>query len=233
MVFGGAGFGTVPFGGKTTIGLGKRVLSTVLDLPETSRKLSSVRFGYSANTQVFESPISGSTQTAELSGGKWRGTFNLITLTRAEAQEWIAFLIRLRGMSGRFYAHDPSNLNALGNVSGSTPFVNGGSQAGQSIATSGWAASTTGVLLAGDAISFDTALWKERHIVAFDVDSDADGKANIPLAFPVRNSPLNNDLVVTTNASCIMRLIDNDQAFWNVQTALRFGIQFSGIEVFE
>jgi hypothetical protein len=230
MVYGGYGYGTTPYGGRTG---GKRVLSNVFSLPNTTTQMKSVRFGRSENTEVFESPISGSVQTAELTGGKWMATFSLVTLTRAEAQAWIAFLIKLRGMSGRFYAHDPSNVSALGSLTGSAPVVNGGSQTGDSLLVSGFALSTTGVLLAGDAISFDTATWRERHIVTTDVDSDSSGNATIPLAFPIRESPIQSDPIVTTRASCIMRLADNDQAFWDVQQALRFGIQFTGVEVFK
>jgi hypothetical protein len=228
--FGAAAYGTTPYAGATGA---KRVLSNVFDIPNTTTQMRTVRFGRSENTQIFESPISGSVQTSELTGGKWMATFNLVTLTRAEAQAWIAFLVKLRGMSGRFYAHDPSNVSALGDLTGSNPQINGGGQTGKSLLVSGFAASTTGVLLAGDAISFDTATWRERHIVTADVDSDSSGNATLPLAFPMRQSPIQNDLIRTTSASCIMRLADNDQAFWNVQEALRFGIQFSGVEVFK
>lgn len=230
MVYGGFAYGTRPYGGAVSA---KRILSNVFDLPNTTTEMSTIRFGRSENAESFESPISGSIQTAELTGGKWRATFNLVTLTRAEAQKWIAFLVKLRGITGRFFVHDPANISALGNLTGSNPMVNGAAQTGSSLLASGFAASTTGVLLTGDAISFDTATWRERHIVTADVNSDSSGNAIIPLAFPMRENPIQNDLILTTEASCIMRLIDNEQANWDVQKALRFGIQFSAIEVFK
>lgn len=230
MVYGGFGYGTKPYGGRTG---GKRILSNVFDLPNTTTEFKTIRFGRSENAESFESPISGSVQTAELTGGKWIATFNLVTLTRADAQKWIAFLVKLRGITGRFFVHDPSVAIALGDLTGSTPVINGGGQTGKSLLATGFATSTTGVLLTGDSIAFDTATWRERHIVTTDVDSDSSGNATIPLAFPMRESPIQGDPLITTNASCIMRLINNEQANWDVQTALRFGIQFSAIEVFK
>ncbi len=274
-------------------------------MPSVIRQLSSIRFGRSANSQVFESPLSGSVQTAQLTGGKWSATYNLLPQTRAEAQEWMVFLLKLNGMAGRFYAHDPSNAIPQGTIPG-TPLIKGASQTGLTLETDGWTASQTGILFAGDAIAYDTAMdtagpiasfanysgtvsgtvkatdvahglstndrvritatsnynglytitvidadnfyfidtwagtetgtwtlaWRERYIVASDVNSDGSGNASIPLTHPIRSSPVDNDPVIVSSASCVMRLIDDDQAFWDVQEALRFGFQFSGVEVF-
>ncbi len=201
--------------------------------PSTS-DIRSVRFWRQENTQIFESPLNGSVQTAVLTGGKWLATFRLLPMTRAEAQKWIVFLTRLRGMSGRFYAHDPANAAPLGNIVGSTPTISGAGQTGTSLNTAGWAISTNGVLLAGDASAYDTPTsWRERNIVVSDVNSDGFGDATISLAYPMRESPVDSSSLIVTNASCIMRLLDDEQAAWDVQEALQFGIEFTAIEVFE
>lgn len=206
---------------------------TIETLPNTTTHLKAVRFGKIANTQVFESPLSGSVQTAELTGARWAATFRLLPLTRQEAQAWIVFLTKLRGMSGRFYAHDPSNAAPLGSIPGS-PTISGAGQTGTLINTAGWTASQTGILLAGDAIAYNTATgWRERHIVAANVNSGGTGLATITLTDPMRESPVDGNPLIVTNAACVMRLIDDDQAFWDVQQALNFGIEFSGVEVFK
>jgi hypothetical protein len=274
-------------------------------LPSVIRQLSSIRFGRSSNSQVFRSPLSGSTQTEQLTGGAWTFTYNLLPQTRAEAQEWMVFLLKLNGMSGRFYGHDPSNAIPQGTIPG-TPLIKGASQTGQTLETDGWTASQTGILLAGDAIAYDTATittgpiatfadysgtvsgtvkvtdvahdlatndriritgttnynglytitvidddnfyithswdgndatgtwtiaWRERYVVASDVDSDGSGNASIPLTHPIRSSPVDNDPLIASTASCVMRLLTDDEAHWDVQTALRFGFSFSAVEV--
>ncbi len=276
-----------------------------LSIPNTTTHLQGLRFGRSSNTQGFTSPLSGSVQTAALPGGKWSATFKLTPFTRAEAQTWIVFLLKLDGRAGRFYAHDPSNAIPRGIIPG-TPLIKGASQTGKTLETDGWTATQTGILLEGDSISFETATtttgsitafadysgtvsgavkvtdadhglatddrvritattnfngnytitvidddnyyitaswvstetgtwtlaWRERHVVAADVDSDGSGNASIPLTHPMRAEPVDNDPLIVSSASCVMQLIDDDQAFWNVETALRFGIQFSGVEVY-
>ena len=205
----------------------------VLTLPNTTTQLASLRFGLVPNTQSFVSPLSGAVQTSELSGSKWMATFRMRPLDRAEAQAWMVFLTRLRGMSGRFYAHDPSNATPRGTIPG-TPTINGAGQTGSSLNTAGWTAGQTGILLAGDAIAWETATsWRERHIVVSDVDSDGSGLATIALTHPIRESPIDSDSLIVTNAACIMHLIDDQQAFWDVTQALQFGIEFSGMEVFK
>ena len=229
MLYGGGALGSLGFGDLTIKGT-----VAALSLPSTSRVFQSVRFGRVSNTQVFRSPLDGGVQTAELTGGQWQATFRIKPLTRAQAQEWIVFLLKLQGMSGRFLGFDPANASPLGVLGTSIPLIDGVNQVGASLKTKGWDTSTAGLLLAGDAIAFDTGTtWRERHVVAENVDSDSSGNAVIRLTHPMRETPIDNDTLITTNASCVMRLIDEDQATWDVRTAMIFGIDFSGIEVFK
>lgn len=229
MLYGGASLGSLEFGGLMIKGT-----VAALNFPSTSGVFQSARFGRVSNTQIFRSPLDGGIQTAELTGGQWQATFNIKPLTRLQAQEWIVFLLKLQGMSGRFLGFDPANATPQGALGTSIPLIDGVNQVGASLKTKGWDTSTSGLLLAGDAIAFDTGTtWRERHIVAENVDSDSSGNAVIRLTHPMRETPIDNDALITTNASCVMRLIDDDQAVWDVSTTLIFGIEFSGIEVFK
>ena len=229
MLYGGGALGSLGFGDLMVKGT-----VAALTFPRTSGVFQSIRFGRVPNTQIFRSPLDGGMQTAELTGGQWQATFRIKPLTRAQAQEWIVFLLKLQGMSGRFLGFDPSNSTPLGSLGTSVPLIDGINQIGASLKTKGWDASTAGLLLAGDAIAFDTGTtWRERHIITEDVNSDSSGNAVLRFTHSMRETPIDNDTLITTNASCVMRLIDDEQAVWDVRTALIFGIEFSGIEVFK
>lgn len=83
-----------------------------------SAKFASVRFSLISNTQSFSSPLTGATQTLDLPGSKWRASFNLPVQVGREdlTGEWQAFLVRLRGQSGRFKAYDPAKRIPRGAV---------------------------------------------------------------------------------------------------------------------
>lgn len=229
MLYGSGVLGSLGYGSLSVKGT-----ISALSIPNTTTDLQGLRFGRTSNTQTFESPLNGSVQTAILTGGKWFATFRILPLTRSEAQQWIVFLLKLQGMGGRFLAHDPSNASPRGALGTSVPLIDGVDQVGASIKTKGWDASTSGLLLAGDAIAYDTPLGvRERHIVAEDVDSDSSGNAVIRLTHSMRETPFDNDTLITTNAACVMRLINDEQAVWDVRTALIFGMEFSGVEVFK
>lgn len=90
----------------------------------------------------------------------------------------------------------------IGNYSG-TPLGNGADQTGSSIITDGWGASVTGLLKAGNLITFDGVFEinpvtyestgrLQTFVVTTDVDSDAGGNATIGI------SPSINDGTLTT-----------------------------------
>lgn len=186
-----------------------------------------VRFGLQTNTQSFISPLSGTVQTLELTGARWAGDFILPPMTRAQAAEFLAFLQELGGMSGRFYGYDPSATEPRGNMTGSTLLVNGASQAGKSLVCDGAAAFTT-VLLKGDFFEVNGEL---KMIVA---DATSDGSGNVTLNFApsLRTSPPDDATITTTNPSCTMMLVDDQQSFYDVNEVEHYGVRFSGIEAF-
>lgn len=202
---------------------------SILTIP-ASPNVRSIRFGLQANTQVFQSPLSRVTQTRELPGSLWGGTFTYPPMTRAQAAEWIAFLVRLRGQSGRFYGGDFTSKTPRGVATG-TPLVNGGSQTGSTLNTKGWSGPTTGILLAGDYIAYDLASGlRQLHMVVVDANSDAGGLAALTIEPPIRESPAADQAIITASPTCVMRLISDDQAAWDVDTAKHHGLAFSGVE---
>lgn len=197
----------------------------VLSLP-ANLPIQSVRFGLKTNTQLFISPLSGDTQAAELPGARWFSTYTLAPKKRSEEAAVQAFLVALSGASGTFYGYDPAGVTPLGTPTG-TPRVNGDDQVGSSLITDGWTNSTL-VLKAGDYFTVNS----EYKMVTADVTSNGSGQATISFKPNLRSSPADNDNVVVTNPTCIMRLLDDDQAAWDVNVAQFYDITFSAVETF-
>lgn len=202
---------------------------TTLTMPTTPGFLDS-RFGLRARTQVFESPLSGALQTLELPGALWVATYSLPPMTRAQAAAWQAFLVDLGGRAGRFWGYDPDARSPRGayDAAQDTPIVSGAGQTGASLATSGWRASITALLLPGDYFS----VGGELKMVTAQVDSDATGAATIAFKPALRASPVDTSALTLTNPVVEMRLTD-DEAVWDSDLSMIVrGFTFSAIEAF-
>ena len=113
-----------------------------------------------------------------------------------------------KGPVANYATYESQNLpkHTVGDHGG-TPLVAGVITNGSTVTTDGWTASTTGLLKAGDVITFNgvfgvnpqnyttTGLLQE-FVVTADVDSDAGGLATIPIS-----PALNDGTATTTNAS--------------------------------
>lgn len=195
-----------------------------LTMPSTSGLVSS-RFGLLSNTQTFESPLTRTVQTLELVGARWRGDYVLAPMLRAAASEWQSFLVSLQGRAGRFYGFDPDAKTPRGTWAG-TALVNGASQTGLSLILDGFTPSAT--VKVGDYFTVNGEL---KMISA---DGTADGSGNLTVSFnpSLRAAPANDAAITSTNPTCTMMLIDDDQAMWDADNISVFGLRFSGIEVF-
>jgi hypothetical protein len=113
-----------------------------------------------------------------------------------------------KGAVSNYAIYESQNLpkHTVGDHGG-TPLVAGTITNGSTVTTDGWSASTTGLLLTGDVITFNgvygvnpqnyttTGLLQE-FVVTADVDSDAGGLATIPIS-----PALNDGTATTTNPS--------------------------------
>jgi hypothetical protein len=130
-------------------------------------------------------------------GTWWNAKVSLPSMTRPQAEPWIAFLAALRGKSGQFLLGDPAATALLGTASG--PWVvNGANQTGLSLTISGGA----GILKAGDYFQiggqnllqqsqdFENAAWLKDGapsgpIVTADTTAAPDGSTTADtIAFP-------------------------------------------------
>ena len=191
----------------------------------------SVRFGLRANTQRFTSPLNKSVQTLELPGALWFASFELPPMTRDQAAAWQAFLIDLMGSSGRFFGADPDGAAPRGAYDSGldTPLVAGAAQTGASLATDGWRANQTGLLLPGDFLE----VGGELKMVTTRVDSDGGGAATVSFKPALRASPADDAPLALENTRATMMLADDEQAAWDGDlNAVVRGITFSAVEAF-
>jgi hypothetical protein len=181
-----------------------------------------------SNTQSFNSPLSRSIQTRELTGSRWLANMIFTDLSNTEARVLAAFLAQLRGQSGRFFLFDHSHSSPRGVGTGS-PLVNGASQTGTSLITDGWTPSQTNIMRAGDYVEFNN----ELKMVVADVNSDGGGNATLTVEPPMRSSPANNAVITVTQATATMMLQDDAQARWVNRPGTFSSFSVSAVEAFQ
>lgn len=178
-------------------------------MPSTIGFIKASNFYLETNTQMFISPINNSVQTAQLSGARWRMDITLRQMKKSEAALWVAFFMKLRGMSETFYGFDPDWKTNRG-VMGGTPLVNGAGQTGTSLNIDGCPPNVIGWLKAGD---FYSAGGELKRLTA-DVDTNGSGQAVLVGEPYFRNSPADNSAVTIVNPKVKMRLADDNQLSW-------------------
>jgi hypothetical protein len=135
------------------------------------------------------------------------GLSDEVTKLFKESMVETAYKKGYKGNVSDYVTYESQNLpkHTVG-AHGGTPLVAGTITNGSSVTTDGWTASVTGLLLAGDVITFDgvysvnpqnyetTGLLQE-FVVTADVDSDGSGLATIPIS-----PAINDGTATTTNA---------------------------------
>lgn len=186
------------------------------------------RLNFSSNQSVSfnRSPFTLDTQVQEHQGQAWVVEATLPTMERSNAEAWVTFLMKLNGVKGTFLLGDPLGAEPRGSVAG-TPVVNGGSQTGQSLVTDGWTPGATGVLLAGDYIQLGQRLYK----VLSDVNADGSGNATLDIWPRLRESPADNDTIITDSPVGLFRLATAaDVNLWNSDKNQVYDISFVALE---
>lgn len=199
---------------------------SILTFPAISRLPESVDWSLMSNTQTFLSPLNKTLQTVEMPGARWRFSFNIELMDEVDAALYQAFLVRLRGSSGRFYMWNLGRPAPRGVATGA-PVVAGGSQTGTTLVTSGWTASTAGIMRAGDYFSVNN----ELKMVVEDADSDGSGQATLVFEPPLRRSPDNAAAVTTIMPTAVFRL-EADEAAWTTRAPVLTDITLSAVEAF-
>ena len=195
----------------------------------THVKPSNITFRAVNTVGLSMSPFTYQQQSVAHAGQRWECDVTLPAMSRADAEQWVAFLVSLRGRFGTFTLGDPVGASPRGSAGG-TPLVNGASQTGATLNIDGCTASQTGWLKAGDYIQLGTAGSATLHKVLADADSNGSGQVSLDIWPYIRTAPADNASVTLTNTVGRFRLASNEQ-YWNINEAYIFGITFGGMEV--
>lgn len=180
---------------------------------------------------VSTSPFNFKQQVYRHQGQRWEADITLPPMKRADAEQWAAFLLRLRGAYGTFLLNDPLNATPRGSAStnAGTPLVAGELQTGDELNIDGCPASATGYLKAGDYIQLGSGATATLHKVLEDVDTDGSGAATLNLWPKVRTAPADDATVTVSSAKGNFRLSSNE-TMWDIDQASIYGITFAAIE---
>jgi hypothetical protein len=173
------------------------------------------------------SPFTLSTQVQQHDGQGWALEIDIPPMVRADAEEWIAFLLSLKGRYGTFLARDGVSANPRGSWAGA-PLVDGVHAARASaLNLKGLTAGAT--IKKGDYLQLGSGTSTRLHKSLIDATASGAGLATIDIWPNLREALAGNEAVVTTNARGTFRLADNARR-WDITTAMIFGLQFSAVE---
>lgn len=198
-----------------------------LSLP-TSAGIARVEFRAVNVTALSASPFTLQQQVIAHGGQGMEAVVTLPPMNRADAEDWLGFLMSLKGRIGTFLMGDPAGATPRGSAGG-TPLVNGASQTGSSLNIDGATASQTGWLKRGDYIQLGSGSTATLHKVMTDADSNGSGQVSLDIWPDLRSSPADNAAVTVTNAKGRFRLAQSSQD-WTIGEASIYGISFAAIE---
>lgn len=181
------------------------------------------------NAVVYSrSPFTFAGQAFAYPGQMWQADVTLPPMKRADAEQWVAWLLSLRGQLGTFLLGDPLGATARGTPTG-TPLVKGAGQTGGTLEIDGATSSVTNWLRAGDYIQLGSGSSARLHKVLQNVNSDASGNVSLDIWPHIRTAPADNAAVTVSSAKGLFRLATNEQD-WSIDAASIYGVTFSAME---
>ncbi len=204
-------------------------ISYPLSLP-TSIGIAQIELRVTNAVAVSRSPFTFSTQVHAYSGQSWQADVTLPSIRRDLAEEWVAWLISLKGQLGTFYLGDPNAVTPRGSARDTdTILVNGATSSGNTLAIDSAPASRTGYLKAGDYMQVGTGTSRQLFKVLADVNTNGSGQATVDIWPDVRTTIANNAAVTVEDTKGIFRLASNEQGF-SINEASFYGISFGAME---
>jgi hypothetical protein len=199
-----------------------------LSLPVATKAIQSIEIRAINAVAYSRSPFTFAGQAFAYAGQMWTADVTLKPMKRADAEQWNAWLLSLRGQLGTFLMGDPMGATARGDATG-TPLVNGASQTGGSLVIDGATNSTTGWLKAGDYIQLGSGSSSRLHKVLTDANSDGSGNVTLDIWPHIRVAPADNATVTVSDSKGLFRLSSNDQGFSINESAI-YGMTFAAME---
>lgn len=204
---------TYPLSIPTTIGVGNITLRAV--------NISS----------VSESPFTFTQQVFKHPGERWEASVSIPAAKADVSEDWVTFLVSLKGRVGTFLMGDPNRKTARGSASTTpgTPLINGSGQVGDTVAIDGLPVSATGYLLKGDYIQIAIGANATLHKVLSQVNSNALGQATLDIWPGIRTARADNVFVGVANTVGNFRLASTYHE-WNIDNESKYSISFEAVE---
>jgi hypothetical protein len=185
------------------------------------------QFGQVPNVRSFTSPLSGTTQVADLPGARWAFSLRLDGLTREERGIMEAFMAKLRGGGNRFTCHDLINPRPRGTMRGSVVTFDNRPAGSVTCSIDAGAGQAGTTLLTGDKLT----IAGELKVVTSSVGLDGNGRVWIDVEPPFRAAFSAGASVVWDKPTAQFMPVEPS---WRIEyRAPRFGgLAFDAIEVF-
>lgn len=204
-------------------------ISYPLSLP-TSIGIAQIELRATNAVAVSRSPFTFSTQVHAYTGSAWQADVSLPSIRRDLAEDWVAWLLSLRGQLGTFYLGDPNAVTPRGSARDTdTIKVASAVSSGGTISINSAPASQTDYLKAGDYMQIGLGVSRQLFKVLNDVDTDGAGAATVDVWPNVRTSIASTTPITVENTKGIFRLSSNEQSF-SINEASFYGIAFGAME---
>jgi len=200
-------------------------ISYPLSLP-TSIGIAQIELRATNAVAISRSPFTFQSQVHAYAGQSWQADVTLPSVRRDLAEDWVAWLISLKGQLGTFYLGDPNAATPRGSArDADTILVNGAVSSDNTISIDSAPASQTDYLKAGDYLQVGTQLFK----VLKSVDTNVSGEATVDVWPDVRTIISDGAAVTVQNTKGLFRLSSNEQTF-SINEASFYGITFGAVE---
>jgi hypothetical protein len=168
-----------------------------------------------------QSPFTFAGQSHAYQGQMWQVDVSLPPMRRTAAEQWIAFLVSLRGQYGTFLLGDTTCSSIRGTATSCSITGSSGDNTVSATVPSGE------TLLAGDYIQLGSASTATLHKVL--VDYTGTGAAADLEIWPALRVNRSSASATLSNARGNFRLSNNEQA-WSINEASIYGITFGAME---
>lgn len=202
-----------------------------LALPTTTG-IATVVFTARSTVGLTQSPFTLKQQVQRHAGQRWEALITLPPMKRADAEEWISFLLKLDGSFGTFLLGDPNGTlprGAATNYPSDNIAINGAGQTGNTLNLDGASALISDYVKAGDYIQIGSGASAKLYKALSDADSNASGELSLDIWPSLRSSPVDGDIVSGQNASAVFRLANNQNGF-SIDQAATYGLSFRAVE---
>jgi hypothetical protein len=195
-------------------------ISYPLALP-THTGIAQIEFRAVNAVAYSQSPFTYAGQAVAHPGQMWQADVTLPPMKRADAEQWVAWLVSLRGRLGTFLLGDPLSTAIRGTA---TSLTITGTAAASTVSATVTASQT---LLAGDMFQIGTGSDATLHKVLQNYTGT--GSAADLEIWPALRKARTSASADLTSPQGVFRLVSNETS-WSVSEASIYGISFSAME---